>query len=331
MMTERENALKVFRKEIPEWLPNHFDAIQFMGVLTGNETGMGDMENNIDIFGLKWIIQHGQPTMDHRTVALEDISDWRDVVKIPQPKTWNWEAIKKFEDTMYDPNKLSIYFCEQGMFDRLVSFMGFEEALCALITEPEECKAFFGTIADYKIELIECVGKYLKPDVFMYTDDIASATNLFMSPETYRELLKEHNARIIKAIHDNGMYSQQHTCGKWDLIADDYAEIGIQSIFPSQPTNDLEGMKEKYSNQFVICGGFNTQGECSRDDASPEVLRAEVKRMVDTYAKGGSYIAMPLVLGQSPNLLAAETENQKILYDAIKEYSEGFYQNPANC
>ncbi len=62
------------------------------------------------------------------------------------------------------------------------------------------------------------------PDIYMYSDDIAKADGLFMQPDTYREIFKPGQTRIMKAIHDLGMISQQHTCGKCEDVMGDYVE-----------------------------------------------------------------------------------------------------------
>ena len=73
---------------------------------------------------------------------LEDIADWRKL-KFPEPRKWNWDMIRAMELDGYDGSKCLVYFCEEGLFDRLTTLMGFMEALIALVTEPEEVYAFF--------------------------------------------------------------------------------------------------------------------------------------------------------------------------------------------
>ena len=52
-----------------------------------------------------------------------------------------------------------------GPFERLHMLMGFENALCALLTDPEEVEEFFNTYMEWKIKLMEKVIEYYKPDV----------------------------------------------------------------------------------------------------------------------------------------------------------------------
>ena len=297
-MTERENALLVYHHQKPQWTPNMLEAIYFTGFFSHNECGMrGErIKENIavDCFGVEWIMDHGSPVPNPGKYILDDISNWR-TLKFPEPKTYDWEAFAKVELADYDGTKLLTYFCEQGLFDRLTQLMGFENALMALLENPEECMAFFERMVQYKIELIECVAKYYKPDVFMYTDDIAKSDSLFMSPATYQEVIKPYHARIIQAIKDNGMIAEQHTCGKYDAVVDDYVEIGIQSLFPTQASNDIVSIQKKHGDKAIVFGGFNSQGPCGYVDADEATMREEARRMADTYAVNGNFIACPMI------------------------------------
>lgn len=127
------------------------------------------------------------------------------------------------------------------------------------------------------------------PDVFTYMDDIASVISPMISPNTYRELFKEHHARIIQAIKDNGMIAKQHICEKRDLLVDDFVEIGIQSFFPAQPSNNFRAIQQKYP-EFVIHGGADSQSPIFSTDITYEKGAAEAKRCIDQYAGNGRYM-----------------------------------------
>lgn len=298
-MTERENALLVYHHQKPEWTPNYFEAVYVCGFWSNNECGLrGERVSEdvaLDVFGVEWNMSHGSPVPVPQKYLLEDICDWREKVVFPEPDTWDWEMMARTELKDYDGTKVLTYFCEQGCFDRLTQLMGFENALISLVMEPEECAAFFERVADYKIKVIENVAKYYHPDVFCYTDDLAKADSLFMSPSTYRELIKPAHARIIQAIRDNGMIAEQHTCGKCEAIMDDYVEMGIESFFPAQASNDLAAIQKKHGSRLVITGGYDSQGPAGQVGASEETLKKEARRMAESYAVNGGYICMPMI------------------------------------
>lgn len=296
-MTERENALNTILYGKSEWIPCKWKSVRQCGHTVMKETGptneLGQRTGGLDCWGVNWVLTDqgvDAPTPDStQPPILEDICEWREKVIFPDVEGADWEGGVAQELADYEGDKLLVYFDTEGLFNRLTDLMGFENALCALITDPEECYELIGEIANHKIRVIEHAAKYYKPDVFCYMDDFASATGPMISPEIYRSLFKEHHRRIIQAIKDNGMIAEQHTCGKWDILMDDFAEIGVQMVFPSQPENDLKTFRSKYP-EIVIEGGAESQGVMFSMAATAEGGRAEARRCIDEYAPGGRYI-----------------------------------------
>lgn len=334
-ITERENALMVYNHEIPEWIPNLFDSFYFAGNATGNETGLLNATQDgtpfEDIWGQQWIMEAGAgtPLPDPNRKVLDTLENWRDAVQVPDPDTWDWDKLVEMDMANYDGTRLLTYFCEEGAFDRLRGLMGFENALCALLEEPEECIDFLGAVTDFKVKIIEKVAEYYKPDVFMYTDDVATARGLFMSLDTYRDVIAIHEGKVFNAIREHGMIAEKHTCGKMDAIAFDLAKNGCQSLFPAQASNDLIDIKAKYGNEMVIAGGFNSQGAPGFDGASEELMRLEARRMVDMYAPGGGFICHPVILG-GPHFSVCALQTQKWFMDEFYSYTKDYYSKPEN-
>lgn len=332
-ITERENALMVYNHEIPEWIPNLFDSFHFAGNATGNETGLLNMTTDgkpfKDVWGQQWIIDGTTPVPDPRRELLTTLENWRDVIEVPDPDTWPWDEFVKADLENYDGTKLLTYFCEEGAFDRMRGLMGFENALCALLEEPDECIDFLGAVTDYKVKIIHNVAEYYKPDVFMYTDDVATARGLFMSLDTYRDIIAIHEGKVFNAIREHGIFAEKHTCGKMDAIAYDLCQNGCQSVFPAQASNDLIDIKAKYGDKMIIAGGFNSQGAPGFDGASEEMMRLEARRMVDMYAPGGGYVCHPVILG-GPHFALCTLQTQKWFMDEFRSYTEGYYQKPEN-
>jgi hypothetical protein len=70
-----------------------------------------------------------------------------------------------------------------------------------------------GAIVDCKIEVVEQVAKYIKPDFFTNYDDFATERNLFMSTDSFCEIAKPHLKRYYDAVKAFDMIPIQHTCG----------------------------------------------------------------------------------------------------------------------
>ncbi|WP_286946024.1 hypothetical protein [Acetobacterium sp. UBA5834] len=153
-MNEKENLLRVYRHQKPEWTPIYMEAVYLAGIISNNETGVRGKtvrENvRLDEFGVEWEMGHGAPVPVPGNYLVKDISDWRNL-KFPAPKDWDWMHLAEAELKDYDSSKVLTYFSEQGCFDRLTQLMGFENALMALLEDPEECSDFLAQLPTIKL------------------------------------------------------------------------------------------------------------------------------------------------------------------------------------
>jgi len=305
-MTPRENLLEVINWGKPEYVPiaNEF-YICGMGVTELVEQPR--VRSGKDPYGVDWIVTSAGPMHDTtKPPLLKDIADWKSVVRIPDIDQIDFEGMAEAEMAKVDRSRVLVaYFHSCGVFERLVAFMGFENALIALAEDPDSCMEFFEAITDYKIKVANRIIDAYKPDVYVYFDDVASARNLFISPETYRRVIKPFHARTAKAVIGRGLIYSQHTCGKCEALLEDYVEIGAKIWHAAQIMNDLPGIQRRFKGRLVIEGGWDSSGRPGHIDASEEEVRAEVRRAMSEYGKNGGFILMPVMFNEKGNSLIA--------------------------
>lgn len=312
MLSNRENALLAYRHKTPERLPCMLTDIAFMQACPEIERYMFDSVGT-DFFGVEWtyVPQQGAPMPTPGKILLEDISDWREKVTIPDLDLIDWETISHrdlhsdsvgllmgkgpipFADghSLKDEDKLILCMSVNGMFERLHACMGMEGALCALLEDPEECYNFFGAVADHKIRHIEKLAKYYQPDIYNAQDDYGASDRMLLSPTTWRELIKPHLKRIIDACHANGMLYQHHSCGYFEPIFPDLIELGIDAMDVWQVGNrNVRQLKDQYQHICTFSGGFDSQGVTGRTDVTAPEIVNEYHRVVDLLAPGGSFV-----------------------------------------
>ncbi len=318
-MTPRENALIAYRHGTPEWIPNFFTDIGMFMANPGQERYCG-FEKGKDGFGVTWsFVPEAAACMtdpDTKPI-LEDVADWKEVVQFPDLEAVDWEkqaeidmhtnfgafvagaGLVPYENggTSIDGDKLRVCMVINGPFERLHALMGMENALMALIEDPESCYEFFGTMADYKIAYFKKIAQYYPVDVINAHDDFGTNDRMFMAPDTWRELMKPHLKRIVDAVHDMGLIYQHHSCGYVEPIIPDLVEIGVDALDTLQACNKNVGeLKKEYGDRLTFCGGFNTNGVLDRTDVTPEEIKAEYDRVIDLLAPGGSYVIYPIGL-----------------------------------
>jgi uroporphyrinogen-III decarboxylase len=323
-LSPRENYLRALRHEETEYVPLVFfptgGDIAITGLLSPTDQGNESTEFR-DGFGVRWETSESAP--GGRLPApgefiLKDVTKWKKTITLPDLERHDWQKFAEQEYAMFNVNRDTQalnFFGSTGVWERLAALMGFEEAMIAMIEEPEACNELFTAITDYKIRLAEKAAKYYRADTFVNFDDIATERNLFMSPDTYRSLIKPHHKRLNDAIKNLGMIPIQHTCGHAELCIEDYIETGAAAWNSVQPSNDIAGILDRYGDKISLEGGFDTTGKPSRPGASLEEVIAEVERCFQDYGGKKGFIFSGILLGavekiEEKNTAIVETVNR---------------------
>lgn len=242
-----------------------------------------------------------------------DVTEWKQYVKFPDLLKYDWESCGAEETATWDrENKIPVVMLINGPFERSQHLLGFENALMAMFEEPEAYAELINAIADFKIQQIELIGKYYKPDVIMCHDDFGANDRMMMSLENWRKFMKEPTRRIVQAVHAQGCAYEHHTCGHIEPLIPEFIEIGMDAFNPLQrPCNDIQRIKDTYHGQITMVGGYNTQGVLERPGTTEEERKEEFRDAYRILAPGGGYAALPLVIdmaGIAPSLVAVEKE-----------------------
>ena len=131
-----------------------------------------------------------------------------------------------------------------------------------------------------------------KVDIVFWGDDLSSQAGPLFSPEIYRELIKPRQKALVEAIRSRGEFKVlYHCCGSVTPFIDDLIEIGVDALNPVQVgANDMEPrrLKDSFGDRIAFWGGIDTQDVLPH--ASPEEVRAEVRRVIDCLARNGGYV-----------------------------------------
>lgn len=324
-MTERENALIAIHHGKPEWVPCFYDAYFPMGSSLLNNTGeLG--KGGLDMFGVNWLVTPDtgfQAIPDPTQHLITDITKWRDFIRFPDLDVMDWEGAAKEDLANYNrEEKLLCFFGMEGNFNRLQSLMGVCEAMLAMIEEPDAVYEFFAAHTDFKCKTIEKIAEYYKPDIYVNGDDVASSKGLFISKAMYNELIKPFENQLGQKATSSGMIVEHHVCGFVEDIIPDIIETGATIWQTAQSMNDLVKIKEQYGDCLLIHGGWDSYGPQNFDNCTEEDIRKEVRRCIDTYAKGSNYMLFPIIIGDpaDPRL----NRRRGWVSDECRKYSSKF-------
>ncbi|MDR0877036.1 MAG: hypothetical protein LBN21_03200 [Treponema sp.] len=327
-LSPRENYLRTLRHEKNEYVPflswgmgSAADAA-IAGVLSPTDSGQ-EFTGFRDGYGVRWVASDtavGGKIPAPGEFILKDVTRWKKDIAIPDVEKYDWQKFAEQEYAIFniDRDKQAVAFlANAGVWERLADLMGFEEAMVALLEEPEACNELFTAITDHKIRLAEKAAKYYHADVFINFDDIATERNLFMSPETFRTMIKPHWKRLHNAVKNLGMIPVQHICGYAEPCIEDYIETGAEGWNSTQPRNDIVKLLDKYGDKFAIEGGWNTNAKPSLPDGTIEDVKAEVERCFREYGGKKGYIFLPLILA-STDMKDIDAKNAAIIETANK-------------
>ena len=212
-----------------------------------------------DMFGINWVFvptvggSMEDPDYPH---PLQDVNDWKDIIKIPDPSAWDWDASAKLNNEYLKNGKVNLFWFLNGMgFERLISFMGFEDAAVALIDEDQEdaLHELLSALTDLHIKIadlaIEAYGEGLGG--FCLHDDWGSQKAPFFSFEAGKEFFVPEWQRFTSHCKAKGKLVDLHSCGHVESQIQNFIDGGWQSWTP-MPMNDTRALWENYGDKIVI-------------------------------------------------------------------------------
>ncbi len=292
MLTNKENYMRVLRREIPESIPQAAYQLVYPAVLKKDRNP--DL-SGFDYFGVEYVVSAESGFANGfipkpGVFMIEDITKWRDIVKIPDLSDVDWEQMAKKDLAQFDRERGPIMTDSvTGFFQALINFMGFTEGLCACFEEPEEVKAMMETICDFHVGVAKNLIKYYKPDALWLPDDVATARAPFISLEMFRELFLPSWKRYVDVFLNAGIPAQLHCCGECGILIDDFVECGFSAWDPAQVMNDLKGIKAKHGNKLAFVGGFDS-APLLAPDVTEEFTREYVRQFIADFAPGGGLV-----------------------------------------
>ncbi len=290
-ITRRDNILKAYHHQVPDYIPSVSDCdICYPSVLEEYPTQLGAYK---DSWGVIWHLyegQAGQIQHPNDPVVVQEITEWKDVVRFPDLDAVDWAAGASKDTASWDrENRISNIVLVNGLWERFYSLSGFENGLCNIMVDPEASFELLSAIADHKIKYLKKLAEYYKPDKIQFHDDYGTERSLIMSVDDWRELIKPNLKKIVEACHALGIIFELYSGGYIVPILEDLIEIGIDAWSPVQNTNEPLVIMEMYRDKLTLVGAFNDRITDS-SDAGTEEKRDSIIHTINTFGETGSWI-----------------------------------------
>ncbi|MFC1607107.1 uroporphyrinogen decarboxylase family protein [Candidatus Latescibacterota bacterium] len=184
---------------------------------------------------------------------------------------------------------------EVTVFSLAHQLVGFEKLLLDMALGAEYLEPLFAACADFQIE----VGKHLVDvgvDAIWSGDDFGSQTDLLMSPQMFRDLLKDHYSRMNRAFKDDNpdVIPILHCDGAVSKLLGDISETGFEVFNPVQPGVPGHGprdLKDQFGDSFVFWGAVDQQDLLP--NGTDEELEADIREKIDILGENRGYMISP--------------------------------------
>lgn len=286
MITPRENFIRFFNNEEVEWAPSNRDMLRFdpdiipdnvaRGMVSESRKYTAEEYGGSDMFGVPWVYvpaERGSIEPPGYTM-LDDINDWKEVVKFPDPDFFDWEGCAGRNQEYLKTDKLISSTIYTGFFERLISFLGFEEAAIAMIDDESEdaVMELFDRLSDLYIDLIGRMHKYFGTEHIYLHDDWGSQKSTFFSVDRHKELIVPYVTKVVSAAHAMGVYVEMHSCGCIGTLIPNLISTGMDSWRGQPKVNDKEALVRQYGKEFkfgveVLDPGHSVTDEEARETA----------------------------------------------------------------
>ena len=179
----RDNYIRCVKGEQPYWMPAYFYESNIVWPDAMEEHPVPEVDG-YDWWGVYWTMVEtvGGMITKPGTRVINDFSNWKEEVEWPDLSLVDFKSDGEKIQKMLDPERVHIYECVEGLFERLHEMMPFDETLMQFYEEPELLEEFFQKMADYKIESCGKIFEYYgRVDGVLYHDDWGTQRSGFFS------------------------------------------------------------------------------------------------------------------------------------------------------
>ena len=314
MMTPRENFIHFFRNEPHEWTPTNKDQLQFRPTAISDHIARGMVEQQVpytgayggkDIFGVDWVYVPTAGGSMEVAPLFEDIGDWEKYVRFPNLDDIDWEGCARENAEYLKTDKIIYSTIYTGFFERLISFVGFENAAMALIDEDDQevVRDLFDRLTALYIEIIHRLHKYFNVEIVEIHDDWGNQRSLMFSASTQREMIMPCLQRITAAAHAEGVFVEQHSCGKIEQLMPNIIDSGVDTWRGQVTVVDKKWLVDNYGDRFH----FGVEVRPAPDASEEEIFAAMEKTIADYHGKN-----VWLVIGRTIPPVTAQKLNAYI-------------------
>ena len=317
-VSHRENMHALYDEKKPFWLPLNGESQMFSSQIYSSRLSRGSGKDQTDIFGIEWeyvpavggsIVRPGSPFM-------EDVNDWKELVKIPDVTTWEWEEESK--TIKMDPRfSYEMSLVNGFWFERLISFMDFMPAAMALIDDDQKdaIKELFQATTDLACKVVDMLCEnYPFMDFINVHDDWGAQKAPFFSNEVAYELFVPYMQQLTGHIHSWGRKATLHSCGHNATRIQCFIDGGFDQWAP-QPMNDIKYLYDNYGDKIILAVWPDQFDPSTLTEAEQ---RQKAREFVDRFSEPGK----PVTFSHNGSWALTPAFSEEVYIYSRQKYAE---------
>ncbi len=288
------DAMKGTLEKKPHWMLNGFYQSLFTPIIIPDNIARAQVFEaqklppekfgGKDMFGIEWeyVPDVGGSMVRPGNPAFEDANDIIENLVWPDIDSWDWEGDSKANADFLKKENCNVMWFLTGWFERLISFMDFENAIMALFDEDQQdaIHTFFDKLSNLYIDILDrCIKYFPGIDGFCIHDDWGSQKETFFSPALAEEMIVPYMKRVTDFIHSKGKFCELHSCGHNIKQIPNYIKAGWD-LWQGQEMNEIDTVFEEYGDKIVM-GAFPEDFDVNDEAAARQAAR----NFVDTYMR----------------------------------------------
>ncbi len=217
------------------------------------------------------------------------IQSWKDFERYPWPSKTDI-SYARFEEVRKGlPEGMGVIGQYGDIFTVAWELMGFEVFAQAMYEQPDLVDAVLERVGGLIVSMFETIATMDWVGALWFSDDIAYASGLMVSPDFLRKCFFPLLRRIGDYAVSRGVPFIYHTDGLlWDVM-DDIIGSGVTALHPIEPkAMDIVEVKRRYGKQLGLCGGIDVDLLAR---GTTEQVRALVRKLLAEVGPGGGWCA----------------------------------------
>ena len=188
----------------------------------------------------------------------------------------------------------------------------YEDCLVEIMLDTPEINRVADMITDYAEG---CVRHSLAIgcDVVAFGDDFGTQQASIFPPDVWRRFFKPRYQRLFAPIRKAGKKIFFHSCGQISELLDDFAEMGVNAIWPQLPLFDQRELARRCRSLNMAVQLHPDRGDLMQR-STPRQVREYIPRLLENFdtAGGGSWLYLEVDPG-------FKWENVQALFECAME------------